>query len=91
MKSSAYSPHYEKLRVWLKAKREDQGLSLRAAGDKMQRHHSVIGKMEQDRRKIDIVELVEYCKVLGADPHEALDILISSIDNQLVTKGQIIK
>jgi len=37
------------------------------------------------------VELVEYCKVLDADPHEALDILISSIDNQLATKGQIIK
>ena len=40
--------------------------------------------MEQDRRKIDIVEFVEYCIVLDADPHEGIDILISSIGKQSI-------
>jgi hypothetical protein len=79
MKSSIYSPAYDKLRAWLKDRREEQGLSLRAAAERVSRHHSVLGKMEQDR-KIDVVEFVEYCIALDADPHEGLDVLIGSLD-----------
>lgn len=59
---------------------EDSDLTLREASLAMGRHHSVIGKMEQDRRKIEILEFVNYCLVLGADPHEGLEILMQSID-----------
>ncbi|WP_050977118.1 helix-turn-helix transcriptional regulator [Cellvibrio sp. BR] len=84
MKSSPYSSHYEKLRIWLKKHREASGLTLREASLAMGRHHSVLGKMEQDRRKIEVLEFVRYCQVLGVDPHEGLDVLIDSIkeDNQ---------
>lgn len=78
MKPSAYSPHYVKLREWLKARREEEGLSLRAVSEMLDRHHSVVGKLEQNRRRIDIVEFIEYCEVLGCDPHEGLNILIRS-------------
>jgi hypothetical protein len=44
-------------------------------------HHSVLGKMEQDRRKIEVLELVRYCQVLDVDPHEGLDILIKSLED----------
>lgn len=79
MKSSPYSSHYEKLRIWLKAQRDKSGLSLRDVAEAMGRHHSVLGKMEQDRRKIEILEFVRYCQVLGADPHEGINILIESV------------
>lgn len=79
MKSSPYSSHYEKLRAWLKEQRDESGLSLRDAADALGRHHSVLGKMEQDRRKIEILEFVRYCQVIGADPHEGLDVLIRSL------------
>lgn len=79
MKSSPYSPQYEKLRTWLKKQRDESGLTLREASLAMGRHHSVLGKMEQDRRKIEILEFVNYCLVLGADPHEGLDVLIQSL------------
>jgi len=62
----------------MKQKREGSGLSLRAVAELMDRHHSVVGKMEQDRRKIEIVEFVEYCQAIGADPHEGLDVLLTS-------------
>lgn len=80
MKSSPYSPQYEQLRNWLKKQRDESGLSLREASELMGRHHSVLGKMEQDRRKIEILEFVRYCQVLGADPHEGLEILIKSLN-----------
>ncbi|WP_323844366.1 helix-turn-helix transcriptional regulator [Microbulbifer magnicolonia] len=79
MKSSPYSPDADKLRKWLKQQREERGLSIRAAAGMLGRHHSIIGKIEQERKKIDIVDFVEYCAVLNADPHEGLDVLISSL------------
>lgn len=77
MKPSAYSSNYDKLRAWLKSEREERGLSLREVSEKWGRHHSIVGKLEQNRRRIDIIEYVEYCRVLGADPHEGLDVLTS--------------
>lgn len=79
MKPSTYSPHYDKLRIWLKQKREERGLTLREASQLLGRHHSVIGKMEQDRRKIEILEFLLYCEVLGADPHEGLAVMLESL------------
>ena len=80
MKTSPYSPHYDTLRSWMKQKREERGLSLRAASERIGRHHSVLGKMEQDRRKIEILEFVTYCRGIGIDPHEGLDVVIKSIE-----------
>lgn len=60
----------------MKQKREESGLSLRAVAEILGRHHSVVGKLEQDRRKVEILEFVAYCQAIGADPHEGLDIII---------------
>lgn len=75
MKPSSYSPQYDKLRAWMKQKREESGLSLRAVAKIVGRHHSVVGKMEQDRRKIELMEFVTYCEAIGADPHEGLRLI----------------
>ncbi|WP_460164702.1 helix-turn-helix domain-containing protein [Sessilibacter sp. MAH1] len=61
----------------MKQKREESGLSLRAVANIVGRHHSVVGKMEQDRRKIELMEFVIYCEAIGADPHEGLGLIIS--------------
>ena len=76
MRLSSYSADYTALRDWLKARREAQGLTLRQAGERVGRHHSVIGKLEQNRRRIDVAEFVDYCLSLGLDPHEGLEVLI---------------
>lgn len=80
MKSSLYSPHYEKLRAWLKRCREEGDLTLREASEIAGRHHSILGKMEQNSRKIEIIEFVHYCRALGVDPHEGLEVIIQSIE-----------
>lgn len=79
MKTSVYSTHYDQLRTWLKHARESRNLSLRDVAKLTGRHHSLYGKMEQARRKIEIIEFVEYCEVLGADPVEGLKVVIASI------------
>ena len=82
MKTSAYSLHYEKLRAWLKQKRALTSLTLRDLAPMIGAHFTSVGKMEQDRKKIELVEFVRYCQAIGADPHEGLDIVIQSIAEQ---------
>ncbi|WP_321529020.1 helix-turn-helix transcriptional regulator [Sedimenticola selenatireducens] len=87
MKPSPYSLHYNTLRLWLKSKREEKGMSLRSLADILGRHHSVVGKLEQDRRRIDVIEYIEYCEAVDADPREGIEILISSMKGQANKKS----
>jgi len=82
MKTSSYSLHYEKLRTWLKQKRASTSLTLRDLAPMIGAHFTSVGKIEQDRKKIEIVEFVKYCQAVGADPHEGLDVVIQSIAEQ---------
>ena len=79
MKTSSYSPHYEKLRAWLKQKRALTSLTLRELAPLIGAHFTSVGKMEQDRKKIELVEFIKYCEAIGADPHEGLEIIIQSL------------
>jgi hypothetical protein len=79
MKTSSYSPHYEKLRSWLKQRRMLSLLTLRDLAPLIGAHFTSVGKMEQDRKKIELVEFVKYCQAIDADPHEGLEIIIQSI------------
>lgn len=63
----------------MKNQRKSRGLSLRDVGEIIGVHHSIIGKMETDRR-IDIVEYVEYCRLMNIDPNEGLSILLDSMN-----------
>ncbi len=80
MKTSVYSPHYDKLRLWLKAHREEQSLSLRDVSEKWGKHHSILGKIEQARRKIELVEFIELCQILEVDPLEGLSVIVKSMN-----------
>jgi transcriptional regulator with XRE-family HTH domain len=88
MKTSVYSVHYEKIRIWLKNARQSRGLSLRDVAAITGVHHSVYGKLEQTRRRIDIVEYVEYCRILEIDPLDGLKEIMISIDKTDNVKKQ---
>ena len=68
MKTSVYSPHYDKLRLWLKAHREERSLSLRDVSEKWGKHHSILGKIEQARQ------------ILEVDPLEGLSVIMKSMN-----------
>ena len=86
MKTSSYSLHYEKLRLWLKERRSLSSLTLREIAPMIGAHFTSVGKMEQDRKKIELVEYIKYCQAIDADPHEGLEIIIQSIAEQDRTK-----
>lgn len=76
MKRSLYSQKYEILRRWLKEERlKQKGLSIRKLAEALDIHHSIVGKIEQGERKLDVIEFVEYCDVLGVDPKKGIELI----------------
>jgi hypothetical protein len=61
-------------------------LKLREVSDLWGKHHSILGKIEQARRKIEVVEFIELCQILKADPHEGLSLLIKSMNEYPMTR-----
>lgn len=64
---------------WLRLQREKASMTQRQFAEKLELHHSIIGKIETGERRIDAIELVKYCQSLGISPHEAVDVIIEAI------------
>ena len=72
MYKTLHSPENARLIAWLKEQRKGQGLTMRDLAGKLNVSHSFIGKIEQGERRLDVVEYLHYCLVLGVAPEEGL-------------------
>ena len=78
MQKSISTSAYQKLVDWLRESRESKGLSMRDLGDRIGEPHSFIQKVESMERRIDVYELVQYCKALDQDPYIAIRIVVDA-------------
>lgn len=70
MKKQIYTSTNEAFVAWLKQERRNKGLSLRQLADLIGRHHSIIGNIETQVRRMDVAEFYEYCEKLGLNPED---------------------
>jgi transcriptional regulator with XRE-family HTH domain len=84
MNRSRYTQCYDSLRTWLKSKRSEKGLSLRALAEKLELTHTIVGKIEHGDRKIDFIEFIEFCRALEVDPHEGVDLIMSVMESKKI-------
>ncbi len=82
MRYSRNSNNYAALRAWLKEQRLDSGYTIRTLAEKLGVPHSIVGKIEDGSRKLEVFEFIEYCQALGVDPHAGLDILLKSMSRK---------
>lgn len=75
LRKSIHSSEHEFLRLFLKERREQLGLSQRALGIRMDVIYSFIGKVETGDRRLDVIEFIEYCDALDLDATEVLRIV----------------
>lgn len=75
MGKSIHSHEYRLLLRWLRERREAEGLSMRAVGEKLRLPHSWVGKIETGERRLDVAEFVHLCRALRADPHAGVDVV----------------
>ena len=72
MIKTLHSSEYKRLTSWLKKQREAQGLSMRDLAAMMGVPHSFVGKVEQQGRRLDVIEYLQYCEALGVSPLNGL-------------------
>lgn len=75
MTSSINTQEMLALTQWLKSMREEQHLSMRTLAERMEKPHSYIQKVEQGERRLDVVEYVWYCRTLGVNPYQGIDLI----------------
>ncbi|ATC95658.1 helix-turn-helix domain-containing protein [Pseudoalteromonas tunicata] len=64
-----------RLTKWLKDKRQEKGHTMRSLAQILGTPHSFIGKIENQERRLDVVEFMRYCYALEVDPIEGLALL----------------
>jgi transcriptional regulator with XRE-family HTH domain len=78
MSKSVSSDDNKKLMAWLKEKRKEKGHTMRTLSQIINTPHSFIGKVENQERRLDVIEYVRYCKALEVDPIEGLKQVLES-------------
>ncbi|QDT38386.1 helix-turn-helix domain-containing protein [Stratiformator vulcanicus] len=72
-KKSRYTQNYERLLAALRAARHEAGLTQAEVGKKFGSHASFVSKIESGERRIDVVELAEFCRCYGVTLVEFLE------------------
>ena len=63
---------------WLRANRLARNVTMRTVAGRLGVSHSWIAKTESGERRLDMNEFVDLCFALGVDPHQGLDLVITS-------------
>ena len=78
MQKTIFSSANSALADWLKTAREEQGLTMRELAKKLDVAHSFVARVEQQERRLDVVEFVEYCRQLKLDPMVGLQLVVDT-------------
>jgi transcriptional regulator with XRE-family HTH domain len=73
MRKSRYSKQYERLLSVLRLVRKEAGLTQTEVAAKFGAHASFVSKVESGERRLDVVELTEFCRVYGMPLKTFLD------------------
>jgi transcriptional regulator with XRE-family HTH domain len=60
-------PEYERLATWLRDQREAKGLEQKAISLAIDKPAQYLNKVEHVRQRVDLVEFLDLCGVLGID------------------------
>ncbi|MBT4747154.1 MAG: helix-turn-helix transcriptional regulator [Candidatus Thioglobus sp.] len=76
MEKALYSSNVNTPCNWLKEQRINSDLTMKELGLLLNVHHSIVGKIELGERRLDVIEWIQYCEALNADPFECLETLV---------------
>lgn len=76
MPRSTRSPRHLKLIAFLVEARGTAGLTQEAVAKALNRPQSFVAKYEGGERRLDVIELIEVCEVLGINPTQAVEALL---------------
>lgn len=71
-----HSANNKVLLEWLTGKRMLLGKTQQQLSEVLDRPQSFVSKYENGERRLDLIETIEICKALNADPHELINTLL---------------
>src|ERR1700733_14390712 len=69
---STHSVSYQRMLGLLIEARKTAGLTQHDVAARLNRPQSFVSKIEQGERRLDVIEFLELCRLIGADPHKML-------------------
>jgi transcriptional regulator with XRE-family HTH domain len=73
MRSEIYSKDHQRLRAILKRERIAAGLRQSDLAERTDRSQAYISKFESGDLRLDVIDFVRICRIIGCDPHKVLD------------------
>ena len=73
MRSEIYSEEHQRLRAALKRERLEAGLRQSDLAQRTGRSQAYISKFEKGHLRLDVIDFLHFCEVIGCDPHALLD------------------
>lgn len=68
----------------LKSLRQAQNLSMRDVVSGLNMPHTIVGKVENMERRLDVIEFIDYCRAINANPVEIFKMLVDEKDSRSV-------
>lgn len=81
MKRTLDSDESKVLGDWLRAKRKEKGLTMRDLALKINSSHTFVSKVENQERRLDVLEFISYCQSLELDPTESFKEVAELVSN----------
>ncbi|RYY02631.1 MAG: XRE family transcriptional regulator [Gammaproteobacteria bacterium] len=75
MIKSVNDKDYQALLRYLKAARDEQGLTVRDVGKLIGESNQIVSKIETGIRKLSVHEYVQYCEAMGLNPLNGIKLL----------------
>lgn len=73
MRSEIYSKEHKKLRSVLRRERKRAGLKQSDVAKQSNRSQAYISKFENGDLRLDTVDFMRFCEIIGCDPHAIID------------------
>jgi transcriptional regulator with XRE-family HTH domain len=70
-----YNENYKKIIDWLITKRLLTGITQEKLADVLNKPQSYVSKYENRERRLDLLEFLDICKAIDADPKEIIKLL----------------
>ena len=67
MEKSQHSNAYQRLTAALRKARGDAGLTQAEVAEKLGLYASFVSKVESGERRLDVIELAQFCRVYGVE------------------------
>lgn len=81
MKRTLDSDESKVLGDWLRAKRKEKGLTMRDLALKINSSHTFVSKVENQERRLDVLEFINYCQSLELNPTESFKEVAELVSN----------